>query len=100
MIAYISIGNTDNKLTQQDWAQFCAEVSQFVNKNYFTIFGEWYSLPNSPYQNACWAINVTSPENLEMVLADFAWRYKQDSIAVAYAPDTVFVKSSGPQGEM
>lgn len=31
MIVYISIGNSDDKLTQAEWSQFLAEVRSKIN---------------------------------------------------------------------
>jgi hypothetical protein len=83
---YISIGNSDNKLTQSQWSEFCYIVSNTLGHN-CQRHGEWFSLPNSPFQNACWC--VTIPEiYVDMIRTDFRLlcrQFSQDSIAWAEA---------------
>ena len=82
--AYICIGNSDNKLTQQEWAFFIKDVDDFLHPS--VIHGRWFSAPDAPFQNACWCIDTTeaSPDALKQVklrLGLLGKRYKQDEIA-------------------
>lgn len=83
---YISIGNSDNKLTQVEWSEFCLTISCSL-KIFSHFHGVWFSLPDSPFQNACWC--VTIPENsVEEVRTDLKLlcrQFNQDSIAWAEA---------------
>jgi len=92
---YISIGNSDNKLSQDEWSDFCAGVAFAILNHRSGQHGEWYSLPNSAWQNACWCIEI-SPENeaaLKITLASYARSYRQESIAWAEAT-TEFIASA------
>lgn len=83
MIVHIAIGNTDNKLSQEAWAAYCEEVSDACQLWHLTIHGSWFSLPNAPWQNACWALEVhpSARDSLRRDLVQIAARYWQDSIA-------------------
>lgn len=96
-IYYLSIGNSDDKLTQQEWFGFIDDIDIALNMGCVRIHGRWYSEPKSPWQNACWCIQPDSEEwiekGLKPVLRLFASRYRQDSIALAKA-DTEFIEPS------
>lgn len=90
---YVSIGNSDDKLTQLLWSEFVEDVIQNVTEWAEQIYGVWYSEPSSPYQNACVAFsisNVVVPE-LRKALTTIREHYNQDSIAWAEAPTTEFI---------
>lgn len=80
----IQIGNTDNKLTQQDWNKFCNNIKDAVNQNGIDTHFYGCSLSDAPWQNACWVVvssNINAIENLrkELIIQCEAWH--QDSIA-------------------
>jgi hypothetical protein len=97
---HISIGNTDNKLTQAEWSEFVGKVRHVVHnaKASFDgqIHGEWFSMPDAPWQNACWLVHLPnrSLDQVKPVLASLAATYRQDSIAWT-AGDTEFISRSG-----
>lgn len=100
-VTYISIGNSDDKLTQLEWSQFYREVDiaiRFSSKLMGSprVHGQWVSAPTDPWQNACWCVDLTPglAARLRRVLAVFADEYKQDSIAWADAPETDFIEPS------
>lgn len=81
---HISIGNSDDKLTQLRWSQYVDEVDRLVDSVASVVHGRWMSLPNTRYQNACWAFEVMEEidvENVKKILAGIAFAYDQDSIA-------------------
>jgi hypothetical protein len=89
---YISIGNSDDKLTQARWAQFIYEINEEVsNVPGVRLHGEWHSLPLAPWQNACWCIEVNQErhpgtiDHLKEHMARIARYYGQTSIAWAKA---------------
>lgn len=94
MIVYVSIGNSDDKLTQSEWAQFVSRTTSLV-EGAALIHGRWLSEPSSAYQNACWCIDVHDEPNgvewLRGALARLAADFRQDSIAWAEAPVTEFL---------
>jgi len=105
MIAYVTIGNSDDKLSQSQWHAFCRAVDQVFDlaARYegSTIHGRWYSLPNEAWQNACWCIEF-APDMPEIIaqyraeLARLAGVFGQDSIAWAEAT-TEFLTPNGAQ---
>lgn len=83
------IGNSDDKLTQREWAEFCADLLGIIEHmqdggELYARHGIWYSAGFSPFQNM--AICVTVPdeyvETLRGKLIRLAKQYRQDSIAV------------------
>ena len=94
-VVYISIGNSDDKLTQEHWHDFYEQVRTDVYRLASEIHGEWVSLPTSRYQNACWAIVPRRHLDIIKAKADLgalASAYLQDSIAWAECPETEFLK--------
>lgn len=90
---YASIGNSDDKLSQREWSQFVNEFVAQVQRHAGTVFGVWYSLPDSPYQNACVCFQVDSDgaHGLQLILGELRARYLQDSVAWAEVAETEFV---------
>lgn len=83
---YVSIGNSDDKLTQDEWAAFLIEVERAVRRWGGWIHGVWYSAPVSSWQNACFCFeihNEWAEERQVQELRGIARKYRQDSIAWA-----------------
>lgn len=60
----IQIGNSDNKLTQQEWANFVKDMRGLLRaygRGTLQVHGEWFSLPDQPWQNANWSVEVREP---------------------------------------
>lgn len=94
---YVSIGNSDDKLTQARWAQFLWNFRDCMGRAATQVYGEWLSAPDSSYQNACVAIATETPLTLKAALAALAHEYGQDSIAWAEAPETEFIAAVDPE---
>lgn len=99
MIAYISIGNSDDKLTQAEWSAFCIDIAAQVAALGHT-HGAWFSVPNSRWQNACWCVEFSGPDEqaeanvvaeARGVLGELARKYGQESIAFARVAATEFL---------
>lgn len=93
MIVYISIGNSDDKLSQSHWYAYLGNVQNAVT-GHGKVHGAWHSEPVSPYQNACWCVEIETnvrAEHLKLVLGELASDFQQDSIAWAEAPKTEFI---------
>jgi hypothetical protein len=86
VIVYVSIGNSDDKLTQSEWNDFIRSVDAALMA-VAHIHGAWFSAPVSPWQNACWCIEAPEGRadftSLKDALCDLARKYRQDSIAWA-----------------
>lgn len=85
---YITIGNSDDKLSQEQWAEFCAAVHLAVTgmlAHGAVVHFHGYSIPSAPWQNAMWAVELPDDPDvvdaLRVRLAGLAWAYNQDSIA-------------------
>lgn len=95
MIVYISIGNSDDKLTQSEWAFFCRDVDIIIRSRRLQVHGQWFSAPDSKYQNACWCVEhefgPAGREDFKDQLRTIARQYKQDSIAWAEVERTEFI---------
>ncbi len=79
----IQIGNTDNKLSQQQWSEF-HHNADIVIRNYATEVHFFGGSENwKPWQNLCWV--VTAAEDwigpFKIAMATLARHYGQDSIA-------------------
>lgn len=90
---YVSIGNSDNKLTQQEWAAFLQHFRRVMRREASEVYGEWYSAPDVPYQNACMAIALPtgSIDCLRSELTKARESFQQDSVAWAEVPRTEFI---------
>ena len=95
MIAYVSIGNSDDKLTQQEWSEYSHAVDGLL-RMHGKLHGAWFSLPDSGYQNACWCVEFSEfgqGTDFRADLKDLARFYGQDSIAFAPVITTEFLGS-------
>lgn len=91
---YVSIGNSDDKLTQQEWARFVSSVSITIRSTReVVVHGQWLSEPASAWQNACWCFEVREDLkwSLTEALRDVAKAFRQDSIAWAEVRHTLFL---------
>lgn len=91
LTVYISIGNSDDKLSQAEWSTFHSAVDQVIRRGAHRVHGAWLSPSADPWQNACWCIEIESSIWLRGQLANLARAYEQDSIAWAEAPVTEFL---------
>lgn len=98
---YVSIGNSDDKLTQAEWATFCASTLAEIKTWSRQIHGDWHSLPNARWQNMCICFEVddTAIDYLKTQLAKQAERYRQDSIAWAPAQTEFLRPTEAPEDE-
>ena len=81
----IQIGNSDNKLTQGEWAQFAAMVKDAVAANVRQIHFQGGSDWDAPWQNACWVCEAMPDdaylESLQKRLTECRKCFTQDSVA-------------------
>lgn len=104
---HVSIGNSDDKLTQAEWSSFKWSVESAVRHATSEVYGSWVSPSADPWQNACWAfaIDPGSPQcaYLRSQLRLLGAHYSQDSIAwcrgdtefMTAAADTWFANAPG-----
>ena len=97
---YISAGNSDDKLTQADWAAFQQRVVAEVQGIAVEVHGVWHSAPMTGYQNMCICavLNEHGAGVLRDELAGAAADFRQESIAWAEVPQTEFVSPAAASG--
>ncbi len=97
---YITIGNSDDKLTQAEWAAFHMRSHEQIHEYASHIHGVWTSGSTSMWQNACWCVEVHRGvmPTLKNHLTRLAREYRQDSIAWAEA-DVEFLTTSATTEE-
>jgi hypothetical protein len=87
IMVYVTIGNSDNKLTQEEWVGLIGVVRYWTNRLAEHVHGQWYSEPASVYQNANFGFEIRRehmPE-LKSLLKQACVDFKQDSIVWAEA---------------
>jgi len=107
MIVYVSIGNSDDKLSQAEWSRFhklthllftngLGPIGDGWGSESFdtpTIHGHWLSSPTDPWQNACWCLEFDdhNAPAMQFELKQLAAEFRQDCIAWAEVRDTEFL---------
>jgi hypothetical protein len=57
---YVTIGNSDDKLSQAQWAEFAHEFVETIRIQADEIHGVWWSAPDTPWQNCCVGFAIRS----------------------------------------
>lgn len=93
---YVSIGNSDGKLTQILWADFHSVVDKVVRSRATEVFGAWVSESTAKWQNACWGFSLDEfqIDRLKDELSTLAANFKQESIAWAEVPEAEMIKAA------
>lgn len=92
MTICIQIGNTDNKLTQQEWADFVRQIDAILDA-YETARHFFGGSPTyARWQNVCWVCEIASGQFDDLIQDIRIHRefYRQDSVCVL-AGDAEFV---------
>jgi len=85
---YLSIGNSDDRLTQREWAQFITWVRAAIGLWDCQVHGQWFSAPDSMWQNANWCLQFSTDAAEKAAREDIITirrQYRQDSVAWAVA---------------
>jgi hypothetical protein len=85
--AVIQVGNSDNKLTQQEWSEFVGDVQDLLRVGHYATHFAGTSPSAAPWQNACWVLEIVSDmqkDHLRTALGFFAKKYRQESIALTF----------------
>jgi len=86
---YVCIGNSDDKLSQEDWHLFFNHVRVLIERHASQVYGVWHSLPAERWQNACFGFAVERSEKIEFIkmrLAEIGAQYHQDWISWVAGP--------------
>jgi len=84
MYVVVSIGNTDNRLTQRDWNRFVEDVIEAVSKagkvHFFGGSSTW-----APWQNVAWIIELqVSVVEFTAEIAKVRETYNQESAFILF----------------
>lgn len=87
LTVYVSIGNSDDELSQAEWSKFAYEVDMVIRRSAERVHGEWYSPGGAAYQNACWCFEVgmVVSQKLRRELAEAGSRWRQKAVTWAVA---------------
>lgn len=98
MFVYISIGNSDDKLTQKEWSDFCADTQDTVESFGHQTHGVWFSTPAGPWQNACWCFEIKDDriDRMKVALSVLARNYGQNWISWVQVPVTDVITPAKP----
>ena len=79
---YATIGNSDDKLGQAQWATFANEFVTTIRVHSREVHGVWWSEPGSAWQNCCvgFAIAEESIAALQAALAKMREFFGQDAV--------------------
>jgi len=79
----LQIGNTDNKLTQQEWAAFVNKIHDAVVRWCNEIYFSAPSVGWADWQNAAWifSCNEANMKYLQADVTDARKEFNQDSVA-------------------
>ena len=96
---YVSIGNSDDKLSQKEWAAYCVDVEAIVVTAAKAMHGKWTSPSRDPWQNACWCFEAWDHliERSKQNLSVLAHCYRQDSIKWDVAAEPEFLQATPPR---
>ena len=89
----VQIGNSDNKLTQQEWSRFVENVDRIITQNADEIHFHACSEGSKPWQNACWVFDI-QPNYMVDTLNELNYsrrEFEQDSISWTEG-ETIFIK--------
>jgi len=77
----LQIGNSDDKLTQKEWASFVRDIKEALMVN--EAFVHFFGAPSNyeEWQNAAWVFNVSETSDLKSEIAKIRMKYDQDSVA-------------------
>jgi hypothetical protein len=78
----VMIGNSDDKLKQAEWSEFCTEVDDAC-RGYHKHFAA-SSDGKQPWQNACWVFEIPADMvgRLKRRLLEIRRKFRQSAIAV------------------
>lgn len=85
--AAVLIGNTDDKLSQQQWAGFCNDVAEAIREAGLPVHFAGAPYTAAPWQNAAWVIELPNGavshevNSLRTKLRRLAAEYDQETVA-------------------
>jgi hypothetical protein len=90
---FIQISNAANGLAQDSWAEFISQIRGKVLEDCIDVHMEGFSLPDAPWQNACWAFSTQRQylsrirENMATLAGDFG----QQAVSISLMGKAEFI---------
>ncbi len=80
----IMIGNSDDRLTQAQWSEFCQRIDD-VCRGYQKHFAA-SSDGKQPWQNACWVFDIPADmiDRFKRRIKEIRKIYRQESVAIVH----------------
>jgi len=80
----IQIGNTDQKLSTQEWYDYTEDIRKQVKVHADEVHFDGHSTIESPHRNHCWVVVLPkiNLNSLKDALCNVANSFKQDSLAL------------------
>ena len=80
----IQIENSDDKLSQKEWSEFCEKIEKNCFFNAKEIHFSGCSEGSKPWQNMCIVMNIENNkiDNLKSVITNTRKSYGQTSVAI------------------
>lgn len=76
----IQIGNTDNKLSQQEWSEYCSAIRSLC-ASLGSVHFAGGPANDMPWQNYCVCVSTDNPDRLRDLVLARREHHKQDSVA-------------------
>jgi|LakMenEpi03Aug12_release.lakeMendotaPanAssembly.Ray.scaffolds.fasta_scaffold322459_2 hypothetical protein len=79
----LQIENSDDKLTQREWAAFVEDIDHEINVLAKRVHFCGFASGGAPWQNACWVFELEADRENELkaLVTEHRSRFKQDSVA-------------------
>lgn len=83
MTITIQIGNTDDKLTQEEWARYVEKVNEAIQRRVFSVYFFGAPVNYAKWQNAAWVIECKEEDSKFLMgsLIEIREHFRQDSVA-------------------
>ena len=83
MTITLQIGNSDNKLDQEQWSMFVKAIKDRLDHSHIDIHFSGGSVNSAPWQNWCWVIDIDMYEYdiLKSDILDIRIDFLQDSVS-------------------
>ncbi len=80
----VMIGNTDNRLSQNEWAHFVVYTKRAIDRFVSEVRFSGGPETSAPWQNYCWVcdVEIAKIPDLIVALSQVRKSYRQDSVAV------------------
>lgn len=88
-LVYVTIGNTDGKLSQNMWCHFVVHVEQAIERYAWQLHGRWFTETSWIRQSGCWGFEIFTDDESVVKLREelrlAASAFDQDEIVWAPA---------------